>query len=54
MRVHFGLGAAAKIERVQVRWPSGLLEEFGSLSVDAMHTLKEDSGTPVVAGPRKN
>src|SRR2546423_127944 len=54
MRVHFGLGAAVKIDGLQVRWPSGLLEEFGSLSADAIHTLKEGSGTPVVAGPRKN
>ena len=54
MRVHIGLGASAKIDEVQVRWPSGLLEEFGNLSADAIHTLKEGSGTPVVAGPGKN
>ena len=54
MRVHFGLGAFAKIDGVQVRWPSGLLEEFGHLTADAIHTLKEGSGTPVVAGPGKN
>ncbi|HTF22633.1 MAG TPA: CRTAC1 family protein [Candidatus Limnocylindria bacterium] len=54
MRVHFGLGTSAKIDGVQVRWPSGLLEEFGNLSADAIHTLKEGSGTPVVAGPGKN
>jgi len=54
MRVHFGLGAFAKIDGVQVRWPSGLLEEFGNLSADAIHTLKEGSGTPVIAGARKN
>jgi enediyne biosynthesis protein E4 len=54
LRVHFGLGASAKIDGVQVRWPSGLLEEFGNLSADAIHTLKEGSGTPVVAGPGKN
>jgi len=53
-RVHFGLGASAKIDGVQVRWPSGLLEEFGNLSADAIHTLKEGSGTPVVAGLGKN
>ena len=28
MRVHFGLGAASKIESVQVRWPSGLVEKI--------------------------
>jgi hypothetical protein len=47
MRVHFGLGPAANIEWVQVRWPSGLVEQFRNVPVDAMHTLKEGSGTPV-------
>ena len=46
MRVHFGLGAATKIEWVQVRWPSGLTERFENLAVDAFHTLREGSGTP--------
>src|SRR5580693_2327679 len=47
MRVHFGLGAATKIDSVQVRWPSGLVERFDILPVDAIHTLKEGSGTTV-------
>ena len=47
MRVHFGLGGATKIEWVQVRWPSGLVERFENLAVDAFHTLREGSGTPV-------
>jgi hypothetical protein len=44
MRVHFGLGAAAKIEWVEIRWPSGLTERFANLPVDQIHTLKEGSG----------
>ncbi len=47
MRVHFGLGAASKIEWVQVRWPSGLVERFENLPVDSIHALKEGSGTAV-------
>ncbi|MFZ0736833.1 MAG: CRTAC1 family protein [Candidatus Acidiferrales bacterium] len=47
MRVHFGLGLAAKIEWVQVRWPSGLTERFEGLAVDGIHTLKEGSGVQV-------
>src|SRR5260370_11229053 len=47
MRVHFGLGWVAKIEWVQVRWPSGLAERFENLPVDAIHTLKEGSVAPV-------
>jgi enediyne biosynthesis protein E4 len=53
MRVHFGLGAAPKTEWVEVRWPSGLTERFGSLSVDEIHTLKEGSGAPVPADTKK-
>jgi len=45
MRVHFGLGSVAKIDWVEVRWPSGLHEKFENLKVDAVHTLKEGSGT---------
>ena len=48
MRVHFGLGAAAKIDWVQIRWPSGLTERFENVAVDAIHTLKEGSGSAVV------
>jgi hypothetical protein len=44
MRVHFGLGSATKIDWVEVRWPSGLLERFDNPAVDAIHTLKEGSG----------
>ena len=44
-RVHFGLGTAAKIDSVQVRWPSGLVENFDNLAVDSIHTLREASGS---------
>jgi enediyne biosynthesis protein E4 len=54
MRVHFGLGAATKIAWVEVRWPSGLVEKFDNLAVDAIHTLKESSGSPVAPAAKKN
>jgi enediyne biosynthesis protein E4 len=53
MRVHFGLGAAAKIEWVEIRWPSGLTEHFANLPVDQIHKLKEGSGAAVEADPKK-
>ncbi|MGO9169063.1 MAG: CRTAC1 family protein [Candidatus Sulfotelmatobacter sp.] len=53
MRVHFGLGAAAKIEWVEIRWPSGLVEKFTDLGVDAIHTLKEGTGAAVAAEAKK-
>jgi hypothetical protein len=51
LRVHFGLGAAAKLDAVQVRWPSGLVEKFDSLAVGKIHTLKEGAG--IAANPKK-
>ena len=55
LRVHFGLGAATKLDSVEVRWTSGLTERFEDLPVDAIHTLNEGSGTavPAVAAPPK-
>jgi enediyne biosynthesis protein E4 len=50
MRLHFGLGSVAKVDWVEVRWPSGLGERFEGLAVDTIHTLKEGSG---VAAPEK-
>ena len=46
MRVHFGLGAANKIDSVHVRWPSGIAEIF-SAKVDSINQLKEGAGTAV-------
>jgi hypothetical protein len=53
LRVHFGLGSAVKIDAVQVRWPSGLVEHFDDLSINAIHTLKEGSGMAVVTTRKK-
>ena len=53
MRVHFGLGAATKIEWVEVRWPSGLLERFANLAMNEIHTVKEGFGSPVDATGKK-
>jgi hypothetical protein len=45
MRSHFGLGRAASVAWVEVRWPGGLTERFSAPRVDAIQTLKEGSGT---------
>jgi len=46
MRVHFGLGSAAKVDWVEVRWPSGLTERFEGLAADGIRTVKEGNGKP--------
>jgi hypothetical protein len=53
IRVHFGLGTATKVDWVEVRWPSGLVERFENLSVDTMHTLREGSGISANSAPHK-
>jgi hypothetical protein len=47
MRVHFGLGAASKVDAVDIRWPSGLTERFDNQRIDAINLVKEGSGTLV-------
>ncbi len=47
MRVHFGLGAATKIDSVEVRWQSGLTETFAKVSADKFNELKEGTGIAV-------
>src|SRR6267142_1810321 len=54
IRVHFGLGAATKIDWIRVRWPSGLTERFENMSVDAIHTVKEGSGSAVAPAAKSS
>lgn len=49
MRVHFGLGKTDKIEWVEIRWPSGLLERFTNAPLDHIGTYTEGSGEAVDA-----
>jgi enediyne biosynthesis protein E4 len=44
LRVHFGLGAATKVERLEVRWPSGETESFGVPGVDRLLTIEQGRG----------
>jgi len=47
LRVHFGLGASAKMDSIEVRWPNGILEKFGELKVDAVNVVTEGTGRAV-------
>jgi hypothetical protein len=46
LRVHFGLGEAARVDRVEVRWPSGLDESWPDVAADRILELVEGTGTP--------
>jgi enediyne biosynthesis protein E4 len=41
LRLHFGLGSAEQIDKVEIAWPSGLREERTNLAVNRIHTLTE-------------
>jgi hypothetical protein len=44
LRIHFGLGTATKIDRVEIRWPSGTTEVLHDLPADQFHSLLESKG----------
>jgi hypothetical protein len=48
-RVHVGLGAAERVERLTVRWPSGLVQSWEGLAADRYWMLQEDVAEPVTA-----
>ena len=48
-RLHFGLGSDAKMNSVQVTWPSGTKQEFKDLPTDTIYELKEGEAPKSVA-----
>jgi hypothetical protein len=44
LRAHFGLGAASKVDRLWVRWPNGLEEEWRDVAADQILSLGEGTG----------
>jgi enediyne biosynthesis protein E4 len=40
-RVHFGLGTAAKVEKLTIRWPSGTLQVLENIAPDRVLTVEE-------------
>ena len=43
-RVHFGLGAATRVEGVTVRWIDGTRESYGSFDAGQVVTLRRGAG----------
>lgn len=44
--LHFGLGAAERVDRLEVRWPGGRVESFGPLVADGLWELAEGETRP--------
>jgi hypothetical protein len=43
-RLHFGLGAATSVDKVEILWPDGAKEEIKIPSVDRIFTIAEGKG----------
>jgi hypothetical protein len=43
-RVHFGLGAATKVDKVEILWPDGAKEQIHVPSIDRIVTVEEAKG----------
>jgi hypothetical protein len=44
LRVHFGLGKATKVDLIEIRWPSGQVEQIKNVDVDRVIHVKEGQG----------
>ena len=44
LRLHFGLGAEAKLDEVEIRWPSGKIEILRNIAADFIYTIVEGQG----------
>jgi enediyne biosynthesis protein E4 len=50
LRVHFGLGDATKVDRLEIHWPSGAVDKLDNLPADQTVYVQEGKG--LVKGPR--
>ena len=41
MRIHFGLGAAERVDRIRIRWPDGKTESLSSIKAGQYVTIRE-------------
>ena len=43
-RLHFGLGKASKVDLLEIRWPSGLVDKVENVPANQILTIKESAG----------
>ena len=51
-RLYFGLGDAAQIDALTVRWPSGAVEAYEDLKTRALVRITEGAGAEQLGHPR--
>ena len=44
LRLHFGLGKAERAEKIEIRWPGGLVETLKDLPANQYYVVREGSG----------
>jgi hypothetical protein len=44
LRVHFGLGKADKVDVLEIRWPSGLVDTLKDVKANQLIFVKEGEG----------
>ena len=53
LRLHFGLGARARVDSIEVRWPSGIVDRIADIASDRTIAVKEGAGIVDRPSPRK-
>ena len=44
LRLHFGLGSHQRVERAEIQWPDGKVENLTSLTADRFYQVREGAG----------
>jgi hypothetical protein len=44
LRLHFGLGKAARIDRLELHWPSGTVDALQNIKANQVLTIREGQG----------
>ena len=44
MTLHFGLGAATSVDKIEIRWPDGAVESINVPGIDRKLTVVEGKG----------
>ena len=53
LRAHFGLGAAARVDRIDVTWPSGRTDSFDDVASNQIVTIEQGKGIVATAATRR-
>jgi len=54
LRIHFGLGSHANLDRAEVLWPNGRKETLTNLSADKFYVVREGEGVVSSNPPTKS